>query len=101
MSTTSDATSTGETTVTVGYWAGARAAAGVAEEQVTVVGASPATLADVVREVLAIHPDDKMAQVIQVCSVLIGEQPLGGRAPAEVQLVGGERVEFLPPFAGG
>lgn len=101
MTTRGDASSSDETTVTVRYWAGARAAAGVAEESVAVPGAGPVTLADVVRRVLEVHPDDRMAQVVGVCSVLVGEDPVGRRDHAEVVLSGGESVEFLPPFAGG
>lgn len=85
--------------VLVRYWAGARAAAGVAEERLEVDG--PTTLAEVVRRVLAAHPGQRMADVVQVCSVLVGDQPAGRREPGEVVVEPGATVEFLPPFAGG
>lgn len=86
-------------TVTVRYWAGARAAAGTSQDVFVVPG--PATLADVVRLVLQAHPDDRMAQVVGVCSVLVGDQPVGTRAPSDVPVPAGSVVELLPPFAGG
>ena len=91
----------GETgdTVTVAYWAAARAAVGVASEEVTVAG--PTTLADVVRRVLALHPGDRVERVIGVCSALVGDQPVGRRDPEDVVVEPGDRVELLPPFAGG
>jgi molybdopterin converting factor small subunit len=39
--------------------------------------------------------------VLGVCSVLVGDRPVGSRDPATVRLVPGDTVEFLPPFAGG
>ena len=86
-----------ETAVTVRYWAGARAAAGVAEDVFEVTG--PTTVADVVRRVVAAHPD--AARVVAVCSVLVGDRPLGGQDPDEVVVLPGGTVELLPPFAGG
>jgi len=86
-----------ETAVTVRYWAGARAAAGVAEDVFEVGG--PTTLADVVRRVLAAHPD--AARVVGVCSVLVGDRPVGAQDPDSVVVEPGTTVELLPPFAGG
>ncbi len=79
------------------YWASARSAAGVAEERV------PAgTLADVLTEISRRHRDrDRFDDVIDSCSVLVGETPVGSRAPADVRIAAGDSVEFLPPFAGG
>jgi len=88
-----------ETTVTVRYWAAARAAAGVAEDVFEVAG--PIPLADVVRRVLAAHPGEPMARVVRVCSVLVGDRPAGGRDPGDVVVEPGSTVELLPPFAGG
>ena len=88
-----------ETAVTVRYWAGARAAAGVAEDVLPVDG--PVTLAEVVRRVLEARPGDRMARVVGVCSVLVGDRPVGGRDPDEVVVEPGGTVELLPPFAGG
>jgi molybdopterin synthase sulfur carrier subunit len=83
-------------TVTVRYWAAARAAAGVDGE--TVVGA---TLAEVVAAVTAVHPGRHFSDVLATCAVLVGAVPVGSRDPATIQMSDGERVEFLPPFAGG
>lgn len=89
----------GETAITVRYWAGARAAAGAAED---VFEAAPGqTLADVVALVLERHPGDRMARTVAACSVLLGEQPVGTRDPATVVVPPGTVVELLPPFAGG
>lgn len=85
--------------VTVRYWAAARAAAGVAEDQLPVEG--ELTLADVVRRVLELHPVDRFPDLIGICSVLVGERPAGTREPGEVLVRPGDTVEFLPPFAGG
>ncbi|WP_341805288.1 MoaD/ThiS family protein [Nocardioides ochotonae] len=85
--------------IRIRYWAAARAAAGVAEEEVLVEG--PVRLGDLVSEVLARHGDSRLRDVIAACSVLLGEQPVGSRDPDEVMVAPGTSVEFLPPFAGG
>lgn len=94
-----DAASTsGGSTVLVRYWASARSASGVAEESFP----TPATLADLLAAVVAAHPDrPRLADVVGVCSVLVGDRPAGTSDPADVVLRGGETVELLPPFAGG
>jgi len=90
----------GETRIIrVRYWAAARAAAGTASEDLPVTG--PLSLADVRREVLALHPGTRLADVLGACSVLIGDVPVGTRSDDEVQVEPGSSVEFLPPFAGG
>lgn len=99
MSPPQDDVRSAETAVRVRYWAGARAAAGVAEDVFEVAG--PVTLADVVRRVLEAHPDERTARVIGVCSVLVGDEPVGGRDPEDVVVPPGSSVELLPPFAGG
>lgn len=81
--------------VTVRYWAGAKAAAGTAEEQV-----SAGTLAEVIDSVAA-ERDDRFARVLAACSFVISEQPVGRRPPEQVSLADGDVVEVLPPFAGG
>lgn len=84
--------------VLVRYWAGARAAAGIAEEPV----AGPLTLAQLLDEVVARHHDrPRLKDVVAVCSVLVGDRPVGTSDPAEVVLRPGDTVELLPPFAGG
>ena len=74
-----------------------RSAAGVAEEQV-----DARTLADLQREILHRHRDSKrFADVLSICSTLVGSVPVGAREPSEVTLSPGDTVELLPPFAGG
>jgi molybdopterin converting factor small subunit len=85
--------------VTLRYWASARAAAGVAEDAVPAEG--PLTLADARGHAVALHPGTNLEAVLGVCSVLVGDRPVGTRDPATVQLAPGDTVEFLPPFAGG
>ncbi|HKE70560.1 MAG TPA: MoaD/ThiS family protein [Nocardioidaceae bacterium] len=83
--------------VRVRYWAAARAAAGRDTDEVT-----GETLAEVLDAVRSLHADKaKFAQVVGVCSVLVGERPVGSRDPATVRIGAGETVELLPPFAGG
>ncbi len=84
--------------VTVRYWAGARAAAGVAEESFPV----PASLADLLAEVTSRHLDrPRLKDVVSVCSILVGDRPVSTSDPADVVLEPGDTVELLPPFAGG
>ena len=84
--------------VLVRYWAGAKAAAGVSEESVP----GPLTLAQLLDEVVARHHDrPRLKDVLEVCSVLVGDRPVGTSDPAEVVLRPGDTVELLPPFAGG
>ena len=81
--------------VTLRYWAGARQAAGVAEETV-----DPASLAEVLDVVRGRHAA-AFTRVLAVCSFVVGEQPVGRHPHPEVTLVAGDVVEVLPPFAGG
>jgi len=83
--------------VVVRYWAGARAAAGRAEDLV------PAgTLDEVLRAVLSQHPGNaRLHRIVPICSVLLGEDPVGARDHASVRVADGSVVELLPPFAGG
>ena len=95
-----DDLATGETSpITVRYWASARAAAGVGSDALPVTG--PLTLTDVVRRAVALHPDTRLPNVLEACSVLVGDQPVGSRQPDGVLVNPGQTVEFLPPFAGG
>ena len=82
------------------YWAGARAAAGVEED--LVASDSPVSLDDLRSRAKDLHRDsDRFAAVLETCSVLVGDRPVGRREPAAVIVLPGETVEFLPPFAGG
>lgn len=83
--------------VTVHYWAGAKSAAGTGED---VLIAS--TLADVLDQISRLHADrPRFDDVIDMCSILIGETPVGARDHGTVTLSDGDTIEFLPPFAGG
>ena len=99
MSTPTDVQRSRETAITVRYWAGARAAAGTAEDVLEATG--ELTLADVVARVLERHPGEQMARTVGVCSVLLGDQPVRTQDPAAVVVRPGDVVELLPPFAGG
>jgi molybdopterin converting factor small subunit len=81
----------GPETVLVRYWAGARAAAGVAEER----RPGPTTVADLVGGLTSEHP--ALEPVLPVCSVLVGGRASHGDDPVPAGAV----VEVLPPFAGG
>jgi molybdopterin converting factor small subunit len=90
-------TAAGAPLVTIRYWAAARAAAGVSEEQV-----HGETLAAALSEALAAHPElPRFEQVLSICSFLVGETPVGKLDPALVPLAAGDEIEVLPPFAGG
>jgi molybdopterin converting factor small subunit len=82
------------------YWASARAAAGVEEDVVDLDG--PTTLAALRDRARELHPTSaRFARVLDTCSVLVGDRPVGSADPGTVEVVPGETVEFLPPFAGG
>ena len=94
-----DAQQSRETAIIVRYWAGARAAAGTAEDVLETTG--ELTLADVMAQVLERHPGEQMARTVGVCSVLLGDQPVRSQDPDSVVVRPGDVVELLPPFAGG
>ena len=94
-----DAQRSRETAIVVRYWAGARAAAGTAEDVLEATG--ELTLTDVVAQVLERHPGEQMARTVGVCSVLLGDQPVRSQDPDSVVVRPGDVVELLPPFAGG
>ncbi len=84
--------------VTVRYWAGARAAAGVAEEVVNLpipVGVTSPTVGDVLAQVSTRHTG--LGTVLSVCALLVDGHRVGPGDPAPV----GDVLEVLPPFAGG
>jgi len=89
----------GTSEIEVHYWASARAAAGVAGDSLEVDG--PVTLEAIVERVLALHPGTRLAEVLQVCSTLVGDRPVNTEDPGAVVVQPGSSVEFLPPFAGG
>lgn len=82
---------------TIRYWAAARAAAGVSEEQYD----AARTLADLVSAARSAHAGDRLPAVLDRCSWVVDEAPVGGRSHASVALDPNSVVEALPPFAGG
>lgn len=79
-----------EARVTLRYWAGARAAAGVEHE-----ARAGATVGAVLDEAMAAHPG--LQAVIPVSSILLEGRPAG----RDVPVADGAVLEVLPPFAGG
>ena len=80
---------------TLRYWAAARAAAGVAEEQVD------AGSLDTALSVAAERHGERLAAVLSVCSFVVDGDPAGRRDHASVPLRPGSVVDVLPPYAGG
>jgi molybdopterin synthase sulfur carrier subunit len=81
--------------VTVRYFAAARAAAGSDDENLTVpVGSTVDHLIDAVRS----RHGDAMANVLPRCSFLLDEVAVTGHRPP---LRSGATLDILPPFAGG
>ena len=83
------------TTVTVRYFAAARAAAGVESEQVDVPNG--ATLDDALAAIRARHGAE-LGRVLDRCSFLLDEVAVRDRTGP---LPEGATVDVLPPFAGG
>lgn len=83
--------------VRVRLWASARAAAGTPELTLDLPGAvTVGRLRRLVAEALPGRPG--LPRVLEVCSVLLGEEPVHDDAAT---VPPGATVEFLPPFAGG
>jgi molybdopterin synthase sulfur carrier subunit len=102
MTETTPGNQAGETGehVAVRYWAAARAAAGVELDLVDVAGET--TLAAVLDTVRLRHVDrPRFKDVVMVCSILVGDRPVGTTDPTQVAVRPGDTVELLPPFAGG
>lgn len=86
--------------VTVRYWASIRSAAGIDSEQLP--GRSEGvTLAELLADIAALHPERRFRDQLRICSVLVGSEPVGARDPHDIRIPPGTVVEFLPPFAGG
>jgi sulfur-carrier protein len=82
-------------TVTVRYFAAARAAAGVREEVFELDG--PADLAAVL-QLATDHHGAPLARVLRRCSFLVDEVATHG---PRTTMADGAIVDVLPPFAGG
>lgn len=81
--------------ITVFYWAGAKAAAGVQSEQFDAETVTSAL--DMAR---AARADPRFDQVLDASSLLIDGLAIRGEA-LDRPVTGDVRVEVLPPFAGG
>ena len=82
-------------TAVVRYWAAARAAAGVETDTVEVGDGT--TLAAVLRaRPRAAGRPAELPDVIGVCSVLVGDRPVGAADPDDVPVRPGDTVELLP-----
>lgn len=82
-------------TIQVRYFAGARAAAGIQEENIALPAG--ATVADAARAVSERH-GEKLSGVLTACSFLL--DGIAVRSPA-TRLSDGTQLDVLPPFAGG
>jgi sulfur-carrier protein len=83
-------------TVTMRYWAAAKDAAGVSEQQVTAD-----TLAAALAAVTGSAERARLRAVVARSSFIVDGTPVGRRAAETVQLRDGNVIEVLPPFAGG
>jgi molybdopterin converting factor small subunit len=81
--------------VSLHYWAGAKAAAGVSEEHI-----DARSVADALRIACQERSDPRFDRVIKASSVLIDGRT-AHRQDLERQLTEPVQVEVLPPFAGG
>ena len=77
------------------YWAGARAAAGTATDELDV-----ATLAEALQAAVAAH-GERLEKVLGVCAFVVDGDPVGARPHESVVLAPDSLVDVLPPFAGG
>ena len=82
-------------TVTVRYYAAARAAAGVETEAVEV---PPGATVDILLKTLRATHGDDLGRVLDRCSFLLDEVAVRDR---ELSLHDGALLDVLPPFAGG
>ncbi|MBB5956538.1 molybdopterin converting factor small subunit [Saccharothrix tamanrassetensis] len=81
--------------LTVRYFAGARAAAGVPDESLELPGA--VTVARVLDAVRSRHGDG-LGRVLAACSFLLDGVAVRDR---DTPVSSGSRLDVLPPFAGG
>jgi molybdopterin converting factor small subunit len=86
-------TSTTTVTITVRYFAAARAAAGVEIEPLEVAG----TVDDAIRAIRERHGAE-LGRVLDRCSFLLDEVAVRDRS---APLPAGATLDVLPPFAGG
>ena len=81
--------------VSLFYWAGARAAAGVESESI-----SATTVTEALQSAVAARADPAFSRVVQACSLLV-DGIAAHPDDLDRVLSGPVRVDVLPPFAGG
>ncbi|MBB5807339.1 molybdopterin converting factor small subunit [Saccharothrix ecbatanensis] len=82
--------------LSVRYFAGARAAAGVADESVELSG-DGATVASAI-EALRVRHGDRLGRVLPACSFLLDGVAVRDH---DTPVSTGAQLDVLPPFAGG
>ena len=82
-------------TISLHYWAGARAAAGCEVEAFPV-----ATIAEALAAARAVRADPHFDRVLSICSLLVDGVVVTGQELLRTRQESTE-VEVLPPFAGG
>jgi molybdopterin converting factor small subunit len=82
-------------TGTIRYWAAAQDAAGLAEERYD------APNLDIALSAARASHGPAFGRVLDRCSFIVDEAPVGHRRPEQVMLTDGGTIEVLPPFAGG
>lgn len=82
--------------LTVQYFAGARAAAGVPDETFELPG-DAATVAATIEAIRRRH-GDRLARVLPACSFLLDGVAVRDH---DTPVASGARLDVLPPFAGG
>ncbi len=90
--------------VTMRYWAAAKDAAGVPEQQLsadTLAAALAAATASGTAAGADAAGSGRLAAVLARSSFLVDGSPVGRRAADSVLLADGNVIEVLPPFAGG
>jgi molybdopterin converting factor small subunit len=86
--------------VTVNFWAGARAAVGRPTEDFAIEPGM--NVADLINAIARDHADaPRLPALLDCCSYLLGDRPIGREAWARTELSPGDVLEVLPPFAGG
>lgn len=90
-------TGAGTRSVTVRYFAGARAAAGLEEEVVHLDGAGRSLTVAALADLLAERHGAELARVLTASSFLVDEVASG----RDRVVHDGAQVDVLPPFAGG
>ena len=81
----------------VHFFAAARSAAGTAQLSVPLTELSSATLGALIEHLGQNLEGTTLSQVMEQCSFLVN----GARSDAQAPLQDADRVDVLPPFAGG